>query len=117
MVFFTQIFPKIFAVLKIPQKNTTIFAVTKISKKFLHFLRKYLLKYFRLTFFMRRTTLLVLQLSRVHYCSFKHVNTEQTNKLLRSISSSTTYMSPKLYMRTLTLFFANLNILANKKKN
>ncbi len=38
MVFFTQIFPKIFAVLKIPQKNTTIFAVKKISKKVSAFL-------------------------------------------------------------------------------
>ena len=35
MVFFTQIFPKLFAVLKIPQKNTTIFAVKKFQKKFL----------------------------------------------------------------------------------
>ena len=53
------------------------------------------------------------------YCSLKNVNTEaaeQTNKWLRSISSSTTYMSPHLYMRTLTLFIGNLNILANMKK-
>ena len=53
------------------------------------------------------------------YCSLKHVNTEaaeQTNKVLRSITSSTTYMSPKLYMKALTLFIANLNIMANKKK-
>ena len=53
------------------------------------------------------------------YCSLKHVNTEaaeQTNKVLRSITSSTTFMSPRLYMKALTLFTANLNLLANNKK-
>ena len=47
MVFFTQIFPKTFVVLKIPQRNTIKFAVEKNFKFCLHFLRKYLRKYFR----------------------------------------------------------------------
>jgi len=55
-----------------------------------------------------------------NYCSLKHVNTEaaeQTNKVLRTVTNSTTFMSPKLYMKALTLFMANLNILAKQKKN
>ena len=41
---------------------------------------------------------------------------EQTNSVLRKITSSTTYMSPQFYMRILSLFMANLNIIANNKK-
>ena len=41
---------------------------------------------------------------------------EQTNHLLRSITSSTTFMSPKLYLRSIKLFMAHLNIVANMKK-
>ena len=41
---------------------------------------------------------------------------EQTNSVLRNITHSTTFMSPKLYMKALTLFMANLNILAKQKK-
>ena len=54
-----------------------------------------------------------------NYCSLKHVNTEaaeQTNKVLRTVTNSTTFMSPKLYMKALTLFMANLKILAKQKK-
>ena len=54
-----------------------------------------------------------------NYCSLKDVNTmaaEQTNSVLRNITHSTTFMSPKLYMKALTLFMANLNILAKQKK-
>ena len=54
-----------------------------------------------------------------NYCSLKHVNTEaaeQTNKVLRTVTNSTTFMFPKLYMKALTLFMANLNILAKQKK-
>ena len=53
------------------------------------------------------------------YLSLENINSEaceQTNSVLRKISSSTTYMSPSLYMRVFTLFMANLNIIANKKK-
>lgn len=53
------------------------------------------------------------------YLSLENINSEaceQTNSVLRKISSSTTYMSPSLYMRVLTLFMANLNIIANNKK-
>lgn len=53
------------------------------------------------------------------YFSLASVNSEaceQTNSVLRKLSSSTTYMSPTLYMRVLTLFMANLNIVANNKK-
>ena len=53
------------------------------------------------------------------YVSLEKVNSEaceQTNSVLRKIASSTTYMSPSLYMRVLTLFMANLNIIANNKK-
>ena len=51
------------------------------------------------------------------YLSLENINSEaceQTNSVLRK--SSTTFMSPSLYMRVLTLFMANLNIIANKKK-
>ena len=41
---------------------------------------------------------------------------EQTNSILRRIAHSTTYMSPKLYMRSLTLFLADLNLCAKKNK-
>ena len=54
-----------------------------------------------------------------NYCSLKDINTmaaEQTNSVLRNITHSTTFMSPKLYMKALTLFMANLNILAKQKK-
>ena len=53
------------------------------------------------------------------YDSLRNVNTEaveQTNNVLRSVSESTTFMTPKLYMRSLKLFMANLNILSNMKK-
>ena len=35
---------------------------------------------------------------------------------LRRITSSTTFMSPSMYMRSLTLFMADINITANKFK-
>ena len=41
---------------------------------------------------------------------------EQTNSALRRITSSTTFMSPSMYMRSLTLFMADINITANKFK-
>ena len=53
------------------------------------------------------------------YDSLKNVNTEtaeQTNHLLRSISTSTTFMSPQLYLRSIKLFMAHQNIVANMKK-
>ena len=53
------------------------------------------------------------------YDSLRNVNTEaveQTNHLLRTITSSTTFMSPQLYMRSVKLFMAHLNIVANMKK-
>ena len=53
------------------------------------------------------------------YESLRNVNTEaveQTNHLLRAITSSTTFMSPKLYMRSIKLFMAHLNVVANLKK-
>ena len=52
------------------------------------------------------------------YDELRNVNTEaceQTNSVLRSIGSSTTYMSPKLYMKTLTFFLAYQNYKANDK--
>ena len=36
-----------------------------------------------------------------NYCSLKHVNTEaaeQTNKVLRTVTKSKTFMTPKLYI-------------------
>ena len=38
------------------------------------------------------------------------------NHLLRRVAHSTTFMSPELYMRSLTLFLADLNFCVNKKK-
>ena len=53
------------------------------------------------------------------YISLVNVNTEaceQTNRLLRRVAHSTTFMSPELYMRSLTLFLADLNFCINEKK-
>ena len=53
------------------------------------------------------------------YSSLVNCNTEaceQTNSALRRVAHSTTFMSPSLYLRSLTLFLADLNISANKKK-
>ena len=53
------------------------------------------------------------------YISLVNVNTEaceQTNRLLRRVAHSTTFMSPELYMRSLTLFLADLNFCNNEKK-
>ena len=47
--------------------------------------------------------------------SLKSEAYEQTNSVLRQISSST-YMSPQFYMRILSLLMANLDIIANNKK-
>ena len=41
---------------------------------------------------------------------------EQTNSSLRRVTSSTTFMSPTMYMMSLTLFMADINISANKFK-
>ena len=41
---------------------------------------------------------------------------EQTNSVLRKVAHSTTFMSPSMYMRSLTLFLADLNISMNNKK-
>ena len=41
---------------------------------------------------------------------------EQTNSSLRRVTSSTTFMSPTMYMRSLTLFMADINLSANKFK-
>ena len=52
------------------------------------------------------------------YNSLVKINTEaceQTNSLLRRVAHSTTFMSPKLYMRSLTLFLADLNLCAKNK--
>jgi len=52
------------------------------------------------------------------YDTLRKVNTEaceQTNSVLRSVTASTTFMKPLFYMRSLTLFIANLNIIANMK--
>ena len=49
----------------------------------------------------------------------KNINSEaceQTNLALRRITSSTSFMSPSMYMRSLTLFMADINITANKFK-
>ena len=53
------------------------------------------------------------------YSSLENINSEaceQTNSALRRVAHSTTFMSPSMYMRSLTLFLADLNISANKKK-
>ena len=41
---------------------------------------------------------------------------EQVNSALRRITNSTTFMSPILYIRAITLFLAEMNITANKLK-
>ena len=49
----------------------------------------------------------------------KSANTEaaeQANEMLRAIESSTTYMSPQMHMKAITLFVANLNIMGNPLK-
>ena len=51
------------------------------------------------------------------YGSLLKINTEaaeQTNSVLRRITTSTTYMSPMLYLRSLKLFFADFNHASNK---
>ena len=53
------------------------------------------------------------------YLQLENINSEaceQTNLALRRITSSTTFMSPSMYMRSLTLFMADINITANKFK-
>ena len=53
------------------------------------------------------------------YPSLRSANSEaceQFNSVLRRISSSTTYMQQSLFMRAITLFIADQNIIANKKK-
>ena len=53
------------------------------------------------------------------YPSLRSANSEaceQFNSVLRRISSSTTYMQQSLFMRAITLFIADPNIFANKKK-
>ena len=52
------------------------------------------------------------------YPSLRSANSEaceQFNSVLRRISSSTTYMQQSLFMRAITLFIADQNIIANKK--
>ena len=54
------------------------------------------------------------------YPSLRSANSEaceQFNSVLRRISSSTTYMQQSLFMRAITLFIADQNIIANKKIN
>ena len=41
---------------------------------------------------------------------------KKANHLLRRVAHSTAFMSPELYMRSLTLFLADLNFCVNKKK-
>ena len=41
---------------------------------------------------------------------------EQVNSALRRITNSTTFISPILYIRAITLFLAEMNITANKLK-
>ena len=41
---------------------------------------------------------------------------KKANHLLRRVKHSTAFMSPELYMRSLTLFLADLNFCVNKKK-
>ena len=53
------------------------------------------------------------------YVQLENINSEaceQTNSALMRITSSTTFMSPTIYMRSLTLFMADNNITANKFK-
>ena len=53
------------------------------------------------------------------YVKLMNVNSEaceQTNSALRKITSSTTFMSPSMYLRSLTLFLADMNICNHKKK-
>ena len=53
------------------------------------------------------------------YVKLMNVNSEaceQTNSALRKITSSTTFMSPSMYLRSLTLFLADMNISNHKKK-
>ena len=53
------------------------------------------------------------------YVKLMNVNSEvceQTNSALRKITSSTTFMSPSMYLRSLTLFLADINISNHKKK-
>ena len=53
------------------------------------------------------------------YSTLANVNSEaceQTNSNLRRVSSSTTFMSPSMFMRSLILFFAEFNISSNRKK-
>ena len=53
------------------------------------------------------------------YSSLESINTEaceQTNHVLRKVANSTTFMSPKLYLRAITLFLAEMNYSANQKK-
>ena len=53
------------------------------------------------------------------YLQLENINSEaceQTNLALKRITSSTTFMSPSMYMRSLTLFMADINITANKFK-
>ena len=68
---------------------------------------------------MSRTTRLVQIVLRPQntqvFSSLKSEACEQTNSVLRQISSST-YMSPQFYMRILSSFMANVNIIANNKK-
>ena len=52
------------------------------------------------------------------YPSLRSANSEaceQFNSVLRRISSSTTYMQQSLFMRAITLFIADQNIIANQK--
>ena len=53
------------------------------------------------------------------YVKLMNVNSEaceQTNSALRKITSSTTFMSPSMYLRSLTLFLADMNLSNHKKK-
>ena len=53
------------------------------------------------------------------YLQLENINSEaceQTNLALSRITISTTFMSPSMYMRSLTLFMADINITANKFK-
>ena len=53
------------------------------------------------------------------YSSLKNINTEaceQTNHVLRKLAHSTTFMTPKMYLRAITLFIADMNNSANRKK-
>ena len=53
------------------------------------------------------------------YGSLLKINTEaaeQTNSVLRRLTTSTTYMSPMLYLRSLKRFFADFNHASNKTR-